>query len=329
MFRRFSSPVVMSLVATMMIFTSSIPVAAAEYPERPITLIVQLPPGGTLDLNARAFAPIAEKYLGKPVAVVSKVGAAGHIGCVALAQAKPDGYTIGTGWSAMTQIEIGEKLIGRKPAFTMGDYDILGRLYNSPATFLVKYDSPWRTIQQVIEEVKARPNTYAFSSGGINSGSHIPMEVVMHAVGLKLRHVPHQGGGPAITALIGGHVDFSTQFPGTSFPHMEAKLLRCLAQTGETRVKNLENVPTFKELGYNALYSSWIGLLAPKGVPEPILAKLRTVVKQVASDPAFAKIIEKSGDQVSYADPETTRSEWQQEYERMYPLFEHLEQAKK
>jgi tripartite-type tricarboxylate transporter receptor subunit TctC len=229
----------------------------------------------------------------------------------------------------MTQMIIGEKLADRKPSYTMGDYAILGRLYNSPATFLVKYDSPWQTIQQVIEGVKAHPNTYAFSSGGINSGSHIPMEVVMDAVGLKLRHVPYQGGGPAITSLIGGHVDFSTQFPGTSLPQMEAKLLRCLATTSEKRVKNFENIPTFKELGYNALYSSWIGLLAPKGTPEPILAKLRTVVKQVSSDPAFVKIIENSGDQVSYADPEATMTGWQQEYERLYKVLERLEKVKK
>ncbi len=166
MFRRF-----VDLVALMLLSMAPTLVLAAEYPTRPITILVQLPPGGTLDLNARAFAPVAEKYLGKPVVVVNKTGAAGAIGSIALAQAHPDGYTIGTGWSAMTQLIIGEKLAGRKPSFTMEDYAILGRLYDSPATFLVKYDSPWKTIQQVIEDVKARPDTYAFSSGGIYSGS--------------------------------------------------------------------------------------------------------------------------------------------------------------
>jgi tripartite-type tricarboxylate transporter receptor subunit TctC len=330
MSRRFVSSMFASLVLTVLLSALPAPAPAADYPTKPITILVQLPPGGTLDLNARAFAPVAEKYLGKPVVVVNKTGAAGAIGSFALAQANPDGYTLGTGWSAMTQLIIGEKLAGRKPSFNIDDYAVLGQLWNSPATFLVKYDSPWQTIQQVIEDVKAHPNTYAFSSGGIYSGSHLPMEIVMHEVGLKLRHVPFQGGGPAITALIGGHVHFSTQYPGTSLPRMEAKQLRCLAQTAEKRVKYFENIPTFKELGYpNALYSSWIGLLAPKGTPEPILAKLRTVVKQVASDPAFIEVIEKSGDQVSYADAEMTLANWKEEDTRMYKLLERLEKGNK
>src|SRR5512139_3181620 len=99
MFRRF-----VPLVAIMLLSMAPIPALAAEYPTRPITILVQLPPGGTLDLNARAFAPVAEKYLGKPVVVVNKTGAAGAIGSFALAQANPDGYTIGTGWSAITQL---------------------------------------------------------------------------------------------------------------------------------------------------------------------------------------------------------------------------------
>ena len=302
---------------------------AEDYPTRPISVIVQLPPGGTLDLLARAFAPIAEKYLGKPVVVLTKAGAAGAIGSFSLAQAKPDGYTIGTGWPAMTQLIIGEILAGRKPTFTLDDYVVLGRLMESPTIFLVKYDSPWQTFQEVIKDVKAHPDTYAFSSGGIYSASHLPMEIVLQEVGLKLRHVPFQGGGPAFTALIGGHVHFSTQYPGTSFPKIKAKQLRGLAQTGETRVKNYENIPTFKELGYNAVYSAWYGLLAPKGTPEPIVTKLRTVVKQVANDPAFVDIIEKSGDQVIYADPETTKKNWQREYDTLYKLLERLEKTKK
>jgi tripartite-type tricarboxylate transporter receptor subunit TctC len=302
---------------------------AQDYPARVITLVNPLPPGGTCDLQGRAFAGLVEKYLGKPMIVVNKTGAAGSVGTLAVAQAKPDGYTLCIGWSAQTGLIIGEVLAGRKPSFTIDDFIVLGRFTDSSPVFLVPVNSPWKTIQQALDDIKAHPNTYAFSSGGIQSISHLPMEALTTELGLKLRHVPFQGGGPAFTALIGGHVQCSSQYPGTSLPKIKAKQLRVLATFAEKRFKNYEDVPTFKELGYNVFHSSWVGMVAPKGTPAPIVEKLRTLVKQITSDPAFVDIIEKSGDEVDYADSETTRKEWQKEYERMYKLLERVEKEKK
>lgn len=320
---------VLLFLVLFLVWVSPALVRAEEYPARPITLINPLPPGGTLDLQGRAFAAVVEKYLGKPMVVVNKTGAAGAVGSLTVAQAKPDGYTLGLGWSAQTALIINEIAEGRKPSFTTDDFIVLGRFTDSSPVFLVPFNSPWKTIQQALEDIKAHPNTYSFSSGGIQSISHLPMEALIVEMGLKLRHVPFQGGGPAFTALIGGHVQCSAQYPGTSLPKIKAKQLRVLASFSENRLKNYEDVPTFKELGYNVFHSSWVGMVAPKGTPAPIVERLRTLVKQVTSDPAFVDVIEKAGDEVAYADAETTRKAWGKEYERLQKLLSRMEKEKK
>jgi tripartite-type tricarboxylate transporter receptor subunit TctC len=318
-----------SLLVLIVTLLLPLSLAAQEYPTKPISIINPLPPGGTLDLQARAFAAVAEKYVGAPMVVVNKTGAAGAVGSLAIAQAKPDGYTLGLGWSAMTALIINETLEGRKPAFAIDDYVVLGRFTDSSPVFLVPYNSPWKTAKQAIDEIKAKPNTYSFSSGGIQSISHLPMEALVAATGVKLRHVPFQGGGPAFTALIGEHVQCSSQYPGTSLPKIKAKQLRALAAFSDSRLKNYEEIPTLKELGYNVFHSSWVGLVAPKGTPAPIVEKLRTVVKQITADPAFREVIEKAGDEVNYADPESTQKAWKAEYERLEKLLSGLHKEKK
>ncbi|MFZ4441249.1 MAG: tripartite tricarboxylate transporter substrate binding protein [Syntrophales bacterium] len=320
--------VLLFLFVVLLLVPSAL-VRAQEYPARPITLINPLPPGGTLDLQGRAFAAVVEKYLGKPMVVVNKIGAAGAVGSLTVAQAKPDGYTLGLGWSAQTALIINEIIEGRKPSFTADDFIVLGRFTDSSPVFLVPFNSPWKTMKQALEDIKAHPNTYSFSSGGIQSISHLPMEALIVEMGLKLRHVPFQGGGPAFTALIGGHVQCSAQYPGTSLPKIKAKQLRVLASFSESRLKNYEEVPTFKELGYNVFHSSWVGMVAPKGTPAPIVERLRTLVKQVTSDPVFVDVIEKAGDEVDYADAETTRRVWGKEYERLQKLLSLMEKEKK
>jgi tripartite-type tricarboxylate transporter receptor subunit TctC len=155
------------------------------------------------------------------------------------------------------------------------------------------------------------------------------MEALIVEMGLKLRHVPFQGGGPAFTALIGGHVQCSAQYPGTSLPKIKAKQLRVLASFSDSRLKNYEDVPTLKELGYNVFHSSWVGMVAPKGTPAPIVERLRTLMKQASGDPAFVDVIEKAGDEVDYADAETTRKAWGREYERLQKLLSRVEKEKK
>ena len=317
------------LTVLVVLFAPPALTIAQDYPTKAITLISPWPAGGGIDLLARAFASVAEKYIDKPIVVVNKTGSFGTVGTLAGAQAKPDGYTLCMGLSQQNYIIILDRLAGRKPSFSMEDFVILGRLTESPNIFLVPYNSPWKTIQQALADIKAHPDTYSCSSGGRYGVSHLPLELLASELGLKFRSVPYDGGGPALMAVVGEHVHFAAQFPGTSLPKIRAKQLRGLAQFGEKRVKNYEDIPTFKELGYNVVYAPWFGMLAPKGTPPPIVEKLRTLVKQVTSDTAFIDIVEKIGDQVNYADAETLKKIIQKEYDEIHKLIERLEKEKK
>lgn len=303
----------------------------AEFPTRAITLICPVTPGGSLDMNARAFATIAEKRLGKPVVVVNKPGASGAVGTMTVVDGKPDGYTLCLAWPTQTAIMIGEIVNGRKPPFTLNDFIVLGRMINSPPLLNVKYDNPWKTVQQVIADVKSHPPyTYKWAASGIYSIGHLPLEIMNKGLGVKFQLVPTRGGGEGIALQLGGHTHIGAMYPGNAFPYVKSKQLRVLASFGEKRIKDYEDVPTFVELGYPQItFYSWYGWIVHKDTPAPIVEKLRQLVRDVSHDPEFVGIIEKGGDLVDYADAETTRKNWQKEYDQLYPLIEELEKEKK
>jgi tripartite-type tricarboxylate transporter receptor subunit TctC len=320
---------VAGLMFIVVFFVSS--VLAADFPTKAITLICPVAPGGSLDLNARAFATIAEKHLGKPVVVLNKPGASGAVGTMAVIDGKPDGHTICLAYPTQTAITIAEIVNGRKPPFTINDFAILGRMINSPAILNVRSGSPWKTAQQVISDVKSHPPyTYKWAGSGIYSIGHLPLEVANKELNVKFKLVPTKGGGEIISLLLGGHVDICILYPGNLFPYVQSKQMRALASFGEKRIKGYEDIPTFKELGYpNLTFYAWYGLIAHKDTPAPILEKLRNLVKAVSDDPAFVNIIEKGGDIVEYADAEKAKENWQKEYTQLYPLVEALEKEKK
>jgi len=288
------------IVTALLLGTTLVVVLAADYPTKPITLINPMPPGGTLDLQARAWTSIAEKYLGQPVVVVNKPGATGMVGTLAGAQAAPDGYTLTVGSVNLTNAIEWEIANGRKPPFTRHDFIPIGSFTMSPTLFIVPYDSPYKTLSDFIKDAKSKPGQLAYCSGGLYGMSHLPLEIFARAAGLSLRHVPYQGGGPCLSAVVGKHVEFAAQYPPTSLPLMRGNKLRVLAVIGAKRLKSIPDVPTVKELGVNAEYYGWVGILAPKNTPKPIVDKLREVTKKVADDKAFIDLIEQPGDEVSF-----------------------------
>jgi tripartite-type tricarboxylate transporter receptor subunit TctC len=276
--------------------------AAADYPTKPITLVNPMAPGGTLDLQARAFAAAAEKHLGQPVMVVNKVGATGMVGGTAVAQAAPDGYTLLVSSVNITNAVEWEIANGRKPPFTRNDFTNIGSFTMSPTLLIVPADAPYKTLADFISDAKTKPGQMAFCSGGLYGMSHLPIEIFAKSVGLKFRHVPFTGGGPCLAAVIGKHVDFAAQYPPTTLPLVRGNKLKVLAVVGGKRLKSIPDVPTVKELGIDAEYYGWVGISAPKNTPAPIVAKLREVTKKVAHDKAFIDVIEKPGDEVLFLD---------------------------
>jgi len=227
---------------------------AADYPSKPITLINPMPPGGTLDLQARAWASVAEKYLGQPVAVVNKPGATGMVGAVAGAQAPADGYTLTVASVNFTNAIEWELANGRKPPFSYDDFVYIGAFTMSPTLVVVPYDSPYKSMQDLIKDAKARPGEIAYCSGGLYGMSHLPIELFAKSTGLTMRHVPYQGGGPCLSAVVGKHVDFAFQYPGTSLPLVRGNKMKVLAVAGAQRLKSIPDVASFKDLGIDAEY---------------------------------------------------------------------------
>jgi tripartite-type tricarboxylate transporter receptor subunit TctC len=271
-------------------------VAAAQdaYPSRPITLVAPFPPGGVADLTARPVAAAMEKVLKNPVGVVNKTGAAGAVGMQSVAVAKPDGYTLLLALSSISIIPEADKLFNRPPAFTVDQFAPIALISADPTILVVPADKPWKTAKDFLEDARKRPGQISYSSSGIYGTLHMAMALLEHAAGVKLRHVPHAGAGPALTAILGGHVDALASGPAVVLPHIKAGKLRPLAGWGDRRVAALPDVPTFKELGYpEAEFYIWAGLFAPKGTPEAVLARLRTAVREAVNEPDFRNAMDK------------------------------------
>ncbi len=280
-------------------------VAAADYPTKPITKIVTVPPGGAADVQARAFGSVAEKFLGQPVVVVNKVGAGGMIGMLACAQAAPDGYTLVSA-SALAVLPIEWEIVnGRKPPVTEEDFVKIGGISQTRYMITVAYNSPWKTLADFINDAKANPGKYAFGSNSLHGNTHLCTEVFMASTGLKFRHVPYAGGGPAVSALVGNHIDFAVTTAGSSVPLVRGNKLRYLAVLGDKRYKFMADIPSTKELGIEAEFlSNWLGVWAPQKTPMPIVEKLREVTKKVVEDKSFINITEDLGEEAVYMEGE-------------------------
>ena len=289
------------LTALVLVASSGVTAADEPYPSRPITLVAPFPPGGIADLTGRPLAAAMEKVLKNPVALVNRQGAAGAVGMQSVAVSKPDGYTLLIALSSISIIPEADKLFGRAPAYTVDQFAPIALLSADPTVLVVRAESPWKTAQEFIEDAKKRPGQISFSSSGVYGTLHMAMELLSQAAGIKLRHVPYAGGGPAVTALLGGHVDALASGPAAVIPQIKAGKLRPLAGWGAERIAALPDVPTFKELGHpTAEFYIWAGVFAPKATPAPILAKLRETVRQAAGEPEFKDAMAKQETPIAF-----------------------------
>jgi tripartite-type tricarboxylate transporter receptor subunit TctC len=284
--------------------------AQDAFPSRPLSIVVPFPPGGVADLHARPLAPVLERILKQPVAVVNKSGAAGAVGMQAVATSKADGYTLLLALSSISIIPEVDRLFGRPPAYSRDQLAPIALLSADPTVLVVRTESLWRSVADLVADAKRRPGAITFSSSGVYGTLHMAMELFSHAAGIRLRHVPYAGGGPAVTALLGGHVDALASGPSVVIPHLKAGTLRALACWGERRLPALPEVPTLKELGYDAEFYIWAGLFAPKGTPAAVLRVLRDAVRQAAADPEFKGAMAKLETPIQYLDAEDFQRFW-------------------
>jgi tripartite-type tricarboxylate transporter receptor subunit TctC len=282
--------------------------AHAQFPDRPVAMVVPFPPGGVADTVARPIAEAMGTALRQPVVIENKAGAGGGIGMAAVAKAKPDGYTILMALSSLVVLPEADKVLGRAPAFTVKDLAPIARITADPTVLAVRADAPWKTYADFVAYAKANPGKLNFGSSGNYGTMHIPMAMLMGSTGTTMTHVPYTGAGPAIVGLLGGQVDAIATGPATVVQHVQAGKVRVLAHWGEARLAVLPDVPTLKELGVPIDYAQWSGIFVPAGTPEPVVQKLREAARAAANDPKVREVLGKAGSPILYQDqPEFQR----------------------
>lgn len=302
--------------------------AQEQFPNHPLTMIVPYPPGGFVDLTARQIAPAIEKFLKQTTTISNRGGAAGAVGTAATTTAKPDGYTIAIAASSISAIPEVDKLFDRKPAFTLDQLAPIALLWTDPIYFVINADSPFKSIKELIAAAKQRDGQMAFSSSGLYGAVHLPIEMVLSASGVKMRHLPTNGGGPAITALLGGHVDMTAGGPAALATHIKAGKFRALAGSGAKRHELLPDVPTLLEVGYSVEYYVWVGLFAPAGVPEASMKVLREASRRAVEDADFKAGMAKLYTPIFYLDAPEFQKFWERDARRLADVIKAVGRGK-
>jgi tripartite-type tricarboxylate transporter receptor subunit TctC len=264
-------------------------------------MVVAFPPGGQADVVGRPVAAGLERVWRVAVPIQNRGGAAGAIGNAAVARATADGYTLLMALSSMALLPEAARVNGREPTYTPDMLAPIALFAADPTVLVVPAASPIRTIEQFIADVKARPGQVSYSSAGNYSALHVPMAQLSQAAGLDMLHVPFQGGGPALTALLGGQVQCMASGPGPIAPHVRAGTLRPIATWGRTRLAGFDEVPTLIEKGFpDCEFYIWVGLFAPAATPAPVITRIREASRQVANDAEFKRAMAASGNTLDF-----------------------------
>jgi tripartite-type tricarboxylate transporter receptor subunit TctC len=260
------------LAAAACWLAASLAVAQA-WPARPLTVIVPWPAGGGTDIIARTVTQRLQMRLGQPVVIDNKAGASGIIGTQAAAKAAPDGYTLVLG--VTNTHAINASYFKKLPYDPVKDFQPISLLAIGPHLLVVNAANPARTLQELVQAVKAQPGKFSFASYGNGSTAHLAGEALKSAAGLDMTHVPYKGIPPAIIDVVGGQVTMLFSTTAAALPQIKAGKLKALAVTSEKRLDVLPDVPTMQEAGFrDAVLLHWYGLLAPAGTPRPIVDRL-------------------------------------------------------
>lgn len=270
--------------------------AMAEFPERPVSFIVPFAAGGGTDVQTRTILPFVEKYLGGTIVVENRPGASGLIGATAIADAKPDGYTIGSLNFPSMFAPIHQGIASYQPdAFTPLVNQALGAI-----CLVVHADSEITSLAQFVEQAKANPGVMTLGLTGVGHPSHITALMFQELAGYEANYVPFNGGGPARTALLGKHITLGVLNASELLTSHQEGLVRMLAVSSTERLSYVPDVPTFRELGYDVVFNSMSGFGAPKGLPDDVLAKLVDAFEKASVDPEYIKVAEERQMQLGY-----------------------------
>ncbi|MFB3886901.1 MAG: Bug family tripartite tricarboxylate transporter substrate binding protein [Thermodesulfobacteriota bacterium] len=295
------------LACGLVLLTSSVGVQAQEkYPNRAIELVVPVAPGGSVDTATRIYSDDLARALKVPVTVVNRAGGTGIIGAAYVAAAKKDGYTLlqGSSNSIITM-----PVISKEATYDpVKDFAPIGYFVSVPSMFCVRVDSPFKTLAELLDYARKNPGKLKNGAAGVLSESQFNMEILLSYNKIVIKTVPYKGGGEALPALLGGHVDLATISLTTLGPQVKAGKLRALAVTSKVRHPDFPDIPTTTELGYPyADFNVWNGLFAPAGVPQSVLDVLVPTVEKIFKSPEVVNRAKQAGFTVEYMNPDELR----------------------
>jgi tripartite-type tricarboxylate transporter receptor subunit TctC len=293
--------VLAALLSGLGLFATGVaPSAAAQgFPQREVTIVVPFNPGGASDMTSRIIGKGMEPALGKPVVVVNKSGGSGGVGMTTVAKSAPDGYTI-----CYIPVELVMHKALKLSDLVPENFEFIGQTTLVPAALTVPVDAPYNTVQDFLKYAKANPGKVRVGNSGAGSIWHIAASALEQNQGVKFNNIPFEGAAPAVTALMGKHIEAVTVNAGEVKSGVDAGKLKILAIMTKERDPAFPKVPTLIESGINVEFAGWGGFAAPKGTPKETLGVLAAALKKSATSDEFKKFITERGMVVSYKDPD-------------------------
>lgn len=268
--------------------------AAQDYPNRPITWVVTGMPGSVTDIGSRTYAKVLSEKLGQAFVIDNKPGAGGIIGTELVARAKPDGYTLLNGTSGpFASFTSLYKKLSFDP---LKDFIPVHGLSESPMIMVVRPDSKFKSVKELVEQAKASPEKINYSTTGMGSGSHLFMEMLQQAAGMKVTVVPYKGSAQQITDLMGGNIELVLDYSVVVTQLIKDGKLVPIGITGRKRLKHLPDVPTVEEQGYPGVWlTAWSSAIAPANTPPEVIDKLANAFEEMLKDPSIQKYADDNG----------------------------------
>jgi tripartite-type tricarboxylate transporter receptor subunit TctC len=265
------------------------------------------------------MAAALERELGTPVQVVNKAGAASQIGLTEVARARPDGYTLS--YAVLPTVVTHYTETPRTPPYTRESFQPIGNHHFSPQTVAVRADSPYRTLRELVEAARARPETLSFSTSGQMAVPHTQVLMLEQAAGVRFISVHYTGGAPSVNALLGGHVDAFTGGTADSLPHYRTGAFRVLGVAAMERDSSMPDVPTLREQGYDVIAASATGIVAPASTPAPVVQVLSEAMQRVVQSPEHQRQLIDFSLVPAFMDPEAYIRFWVDTERRMAPIL--------
>lgn len=291
---------------------------AQDYPARAIAITVPNPPGGMNQIHAQPLSAVMERLTKQPAPVVNRSGGTAAVGTAYVANQPPDGYNILVTTANLHLVIEKDKLYGIQSPFTLDQIAPLALLSADPLIMVVHPSLPVKNVKQLVALAKAKPNDIVFSSSGPYGITHTPTAMFLHAAGIKMRHLPTTGGGPAITQALGGHSQLTGGGPAAIYTYVKSGKLRAIASWGTKPHPAFPDTPSLQSMGYKDVEAYlWVGLFTRTGIPEPVFNKMRELVAKVAADPSFKQALENVQVVPDYRDAPEFRKFFDADYKRM------------